>query len=289
MNRPAEIPFRNQARLATIKTKKTRIGNKTVSGGQDVGSIVVWLPHLPEEMEFPRENTFENVGSNIATPDGLWIYKSTSPLELSFDFTLNFRDPLCVQGAKTLLDIGARLQAMQMPISNNPLANSKNSTGAASNKAASIQASNSANNTVNLSDEASVNAAISAITSQAGDSSLKFPPACSLRLIQAGTGELGVNCVGFVKSTSVKLHGPYLQTVDQSEGYNLPSAATYRFTFVHNPAYTNFYGSTSNQDGVSGIVQSNAFAADIYNYFYSTTYLTDKLNAQYEDVNVSAP
>jgi len=106
------------------------------------------------------------------------------------------------------------------------------------------------------------------------DSSYKYPPACSLRLIQAGARGLGVHFVGFVKNAVPIVHGPYMQSSD-SNVYNMPSAMTYRFTFVHNPSYT---GTLK----VGRFV--NAFGPDVFQYFYNTAHLAPLTQNTYADV-----
>jgi len=107
------------------------------------------------------------------------------------------------------------------------------------------------------------------------DSTYKYPPACSLRLIQAGAQGLGVHMIGFVKDTTPIFHGPWMQTADGGNSYNLPTACTYRFTFVHNPSYTNTL-----QFGKF----INAYGPDIFQYFYNTAHLGPLTQNTYADV-----
>lgn len=268
VNQPAPVPinaprkaidFNNVARLATLPSS-----GYSVAG--DEGRVVIYLPHLPEEIELSRENQYFTT-SNPAMPDGLWIYESTTALEIPVQFTLHAFDEFCPEGPKTLLDIGARLHSLMLPASNDPFRRTKKPSVIFN------QANAVAEETSNLlvTPEETATAPIST-----GDTSVKFPPTCSLRLIQAGARGLGVHCVGFVKGVKVTLHGPYLQTTDRANSYNLPSAATFGFTFVHNPAYTNFI-----QSG-GALVQ--ATGPDIFAYFYNTQHLSAASGFKYHDV-----
>lgn len=259
------LDFRNQARLAIIPRK-----TYSLSGAQ--GSTAIYLPHLPEELELARENSYDS-SNNLATPDGVWIYKQTSPMELNLAFTLHAFDEFCPEGPKTLLDIAARLHAMVLPASNDTIFLNwgKSPAPGSSTSSQSQQAA----------EQGKSQAEIIGARAIAGQENLKFPVACSLRLVQAGPKGLGVNCSGFVKSVSVMLRGPWLQAVDNGSTYNLPSSATYKFTFMHNPAYTNLY------TGDWKTVQ--AFAPDVLEYFYNTAHLTALSNSTYADIDALDP
>jgi hypothetical protein len=256
------LNYRSMARLATIPA--------TGYASEDaVGKVVIYLPYLPESIEFPRENNYDQAGSNLVMPDGLWIYQSTNPLELNLEFTLHYTDDLCIEGSKTLLDIASRFHTLLLPASNDPSRSRAKSppatgTGASATsqelqlQSAAVQSEDALKNTTNVQ-----------------NASYKYPPACSLRLIQAGARGLGVHCVGFIKAATPIFHGPYMQTVDGGNAYNLPTAATYRFTFVHNPSYT----------GTMKIGKFvNAFGPDVFEYFYNTAHLGPLTQNTYADV-----
>jgi hypothetical protein len=231
-------------------------------------SIVIYLPQLPEDIELSRENQYDD-NNTFATPDGLFVYKSTNPLEIPLSFSLHAYDDLCPQGPKTLLDIAAALQALQLPASGT----FKNA------KAASAQQSGNKAADSESTPTPSTNATPAIPDSPSFD--LKFPPACSLRLIQAGQGGKGINCVGFVKRVAVKLHGPFLQTSDQANGFNLPSAITCDFVFVHSPLYTN------NMQSLGG-AQRPIIGPDVYAYFYNTAAVTAAAGLSYFDVGTGS-
>lgn len=231
------------------------------------GKIVIYLPYLPENLEFPRENTYQARESNQAMPDGFWIYQSTSPLEINLEFTLHYTDDLCIEGSKTLLEIAAKFHALMLPASN--------SVARKTNSPPAISTSDSASS-IELNDSTTQLSASDAARNISAQLNVKFPPACSLRLIQAGSGGLGVNCVGFIKSAVPILHGPYMQSTDGG-AYNLPSAATYKFTFVHNPSYTNYFANGE-------IKFINAFGPDVFNFFYNTAHLSALTGETYSDI-----
>lgn len=248
--------FKNMARLATIPAQGYSSGK--------AGKVVIYLPHLPEELELPRENTYEQQNT-LVTPDGLWMYQSTNPLEINFSFTLHAFDPLCVEGPKTLLDIAARLHTLTLPASNDQMRD-RTKAPPAINGATSAPS-------IEQQQQNQVPGQTQQVLQQA-DQTFKYPPACSLRLIQAGPRGLGINCVGFVKAATPTFKGPWLQTAS-SDAYNLPSACTYKFTFVHNPFYTGNlrYGKLV-----------NAFGPDVFQYFYNTSALAAMSQNTYSDV-----
>lgn len=260
-----DVDFKGMASLSTIKTKGFL---KTPTN--DSGAVVIYIPHLPEDIELNRENTYDNIGSNPTMPDGLWIYQYTSPLELGLAFTLHAYDALCIEGSNTLLDIAAKLHSMELPASNDLLLDNSSSLSAniSAAKGAAVETQNRFGASPDSNDPNQA--------PQTSYSQFKYPPACSLKLIQAGASGFGVNCVGLVKSVGVTLHGPYRKTVNSGSEFNLPSAATYKFTFVHNPSYTNDLSST--------IKFVNATSPDIYAYFYNTAHLASLTGNSYSDV-----
>ena len=256
------LNFNNQARLATLPPRG-------YVSSRDEGKVVIYLPQLPEEIELPRENQYLQKGDNLIMPDGLFLYQSTNPLEIQLTFTLHATDDLAEEGAKTLLDIAARLHSLLLPASNDPLSRTGKAPSAVLAKGIASQEN------VENRLEQNTNTRLDAPNVQP-DEEFSMPPACSLRLMQAGARGLGVNCVGFVKSAVVKFHGPYLQTANSDESFNLPSAATYSFTFVHNPSYTNSLNTMGKF--------INAFGPDVYSYFYNTAHLAATAQNKYVDV-----
>lgn len=261
-NPPKSGDFGNYARLSTVP-------KSGYAGGWEEGAIVIYLPHLPESLDLGRENTYETT-NNLAMPDGLWIYQHTSPLELPLAFSLHAFDDLCPEGGKTLLSIAAKLSSLELPAKNDTIymESKKVPKEKPANKRESLE-----------KDRANAKKKLEAVTKQAPDNYPNFPPACSLRLIKAGASGLGIDCVGFIKSVKVSLHAPFLQTEDP-DAFNIPSAATYSFTFVHNPSYTNNLGSGA---------QVHAFAPDVLKYFYNTKHLASMTGNTYSDIEELDP
>lgn len=262
VNAPKTANFNNFARLSTLPATG-------YSSGRGTGAIAIYLPHLPEDLEITRENQYQ-VTNTYALPDGLHIYQSTSPLELSLAFSLHAFDDLCPEGGKTLLAIAAQLHALELPAKNDTIYMTSKSLPASGD--GSRDASQEAQE---LARKSASNA-----NSDSTDQYPNYPPAVSLSLIKAGANGLGIDCVGFIRRVSVKLHAPFLQTAD-GNSFNIPSAATYEFTFVHNPSYTNKL--TEKTKFV------NAFGPDVLNYFYNTGHLTALSGNEYADVEALDP
>lgn len=256
------VDFSNMARLATLPPQG-------YTSNADAGKVVIFLPHLPEDIEFSRDNNYDQAGNNPIMPDGLWIYQYTNPQEIPLAFTLHAFDELCPQGSQTLLDIAAKLQSLLLPANNQTLEDRATALAAGQSTAKAVSQELSSTSTNPKPGENN-----SGVMNQQ-TKKIAYPPACSLRLIQAGVRGLGVHCVGFVKNASVTFHGPYLQTEDGANSYNLPTAATYKFTFVHNPSYTNTLQ-------MGKVVQ--ALGPDIYSYFYNTGHLSPMAKNTYADV-----
>jgi hypothetical protein len=259
-----QINFRNMARLATIPSSG-------YTSSQNVGRVVIYLPHLSEDIELPRANNY-TVNNNLVMPDGLWIYQYTEPLEINLSFTLHAYHDLCPEGSNSLLDIAARLYSLQLPASNDTTRATKASPAASSASSAPPLELNAGQVISGLTDLG--NSQASTILNS-NDTTYKWQPACSLRLIQAGTKGFGVHCVGFVKNVNAILHGPWLQTVNEGSEFNLPSAITYRFTFVHNPSFTNTLQ-------IGKFV--NAFGPDVLARLFNTADLAGLTNNSYADV-----
>jgi hypothetical protein len=256
------IKFKDMARLSTLPS--TGYTSQAAEG-----RVTIYMPHLPEEIELMRENSYDESG-NIVMPDGLWIYRYTSPLEISLQFTLHAWDDLCPEGSKTLLDLAARLHTLLLPASNDVFRSQTKAPSAQSDSSRGISL-----NALQGTNVGSEDALASVSNSVSTSSQLKFPPACSLRLIQAGANGFGVHAVGFIKAAGIILHGPFLQTIDSSDTFNLPSAVTYKFTFVHNPSYT-------------GTLQINKFVnvsgPDVFQRLYNTYQLAAQTGNTYADV-----
>lgn len=268
------IDFKNFAvlySLVDVPTPSDKYQNKTDLAPS--GKVIIPIPHLPENIDIFRENTYSG-DSNAATPDGIFVYTSTSPLKIPIEFTLHAWDDLCPEGAYTLLDLAARFQALLLPVSNEP------DFGA---RVAALDTTKDLDTSENGLDIRIKNTAATkanfGLTSSAAlvqNNQIKFPPACGLKLLQASNSGFGIKCVGFIESVKITLHGPYLTGVAGSEVFNLPSSATYNFTFVHNPWYTNKFSKLMRP--------VFAYGPDVFENFYNTVHLTQLANNSYYDI-----
>lgn len=272
-----QVRFSGQARLRTLSKgfgQRDYINKINDKNGPD-GSTTIWLPCLPETIELARGNHYDQNGSTMVTPDGIWIYQYTEPLEIQLSFHLHAFDDLCPDGPMTLLDIAARLQSMQLPASNDSTNDYIKPAPQNSSVKMSAEALEAQKTAVAVTTSRGSNLGFNKLAAEK-DRSLKYPVACELRLMSAGSKTFGINCVGFIKQTKISLHGPYLNTLDESEGFNLPSAATYEFTFVHNPQYTNALGQFK---------LSQAYGPDVNDYLYNTAHLAKLTGNSYDGLD----
>lgn len=217
--------------LSSEELQGSGLGRSRAEESDD--QIVINFPSLPDEISLDRDTEWRVTPSPLL-PDGFHVYDHTSPLAIPLTFKLHAFDHYSVNGPETLLQIAAKLHALTLPIISGRT---------------SVRPTSSADpgNGTSISAEAGKNEAtgsaplvVDSVTSD-GEQPYYFPPACVLNLMvgSGGPSGLGIICIGYVKSVSVKLKGPWLSSDDASINRNLPSSADFSFTFVHAPNYTN--------------------------------------------------
>jgi hypothetical protein len=195
--------------------------------------IVINFPNLPDEISLDRDTEWRVTPSPLL-PDGFHVYDHTAPLAIPLSFKLHAFDDYSINGPETLLQIAAKLHALTLPIiSGRTSVRSTSSASPGNGTSASAEATKD-------TATGGAPATIDSVASD-GEQPYYFPPACVLNLMvgSGGPNGLGILCVGYVKSVSAKLKGPWLSSGDASANRNLPSAADFSFVFVHAPNYTN--------------------------------------------------
>ena len=231
-----------------------------VENGQESDTQRILFPAINNDIELSRENTYD-ITSTAVTPDGIHIYSNTAPLEIPIEFTLHYQSPLCEKGPQTLLLYAAQLHALLLP------ATKSDNLLKATDQYTRTEAATKVNN---------ISTSVKSDSTQTNDPFL-FPPACRLRLMSDGT-KYKIQCHGFIKRVSVKFHAPYLQT-QNSDANNLPSSATYSFTFVNCPSYTN------NPKGGMSLGQS--YGPEVWNSLYSTELLSGRSAGSSKAIDIS--
>jgi len=115
----------------------------------------------------------------------------------------------------------------------------------------------------------------------------KFLPVCRLRLLETGSPEqpYGIDCIGFVSEVEVVLHGPWLNGAASDPFFNLPTWASFSFSFINAPGHSNAFGSFNPDVKGEQVLNSeeedlkpqvggrylSAFAPDVLKYFYNST------------------
>jgi hypothetical protein len=259
----------------TVGTNGVTGSNTGINYDPKAGQITIYIPHLPESIKLDRSVSYAQLGNIMTMPDGMPFYEYTNPLEIPIEFSIHAWDPLCPEGPNSLLVIAACLHALALPASNddtNTLARapikSRDEKSDTSYEAL-LNAAKPSGNSSSLQDQSQ------ALVTQL-NSNVKWPPACTLSLMQGGPGGLGIYCVGYIKEVGVELKGPWLSGASQSQIFNMPSLATCRFVFVHNPSYTN-------NTSIGNIV--SAFGPDVLNNFYDLYQLASKANNSYGGID----
>lgn len=200
-------------------------------GLNSANPVTVEFPAMPEVVELAREAEY-HVVNTWSLPDGIHVYKRTTPVIIPIEFSLNaFDDEYCTDGALTLLKLAASLHYFVSPIFN-----VENVTSALVSDNGATLASGA------LNEERQVQ--ITATNQQFNRPSQLPPVSCVLDLI-ATREYTGVYVFGYLSRVSAKLKGPWLQPSD-GIGKNLPSNATYSFDFVVAPNHTNILGTANN-------------------------------------------
>jgi len=261
------LPNQPKAQLYTLVSKQTAaIGEegRTVDTERD-DQIVVNFPNLPDEIDLMRTSEWRVTQSPLL-PDGFHMYDHTSPLELPFTFKIHAFDDYSVNGAETILQIAAKLHALQLPIINSK------QTGKITRDSGSVpdsatDSAKEAKGTAPNKPQEELGSTF-AVENNSYGTNYFFPPACVLNLMvgSGGPSALGICCIGYVKNVSTKLKGPWLNSGRADVNRNLPSMGEFSFTFVHAPSYTN----SLNFDGDNKLLTAQVGAYRMKQSFYNT-------------------
>jgi hypothetical protein len=240
------------------------------------GMVAINFPSMPETIELAR-NTEYKVGHNPAFPDGIHQYLGTFPLELPIKFTLHSFDRVyCPQGALSLLQLAAELQALTLPFGGTDIIVQVGPNAQApanlvkDGTPASKRPDGSDNAVVKTADEES------SLTGQLLDQNYDiYPPAtCYLELIVTDRTSPGVACIGYVSKASVTLKGPWMRGPGISQ--NLPTSADFSFTFIHHPGHGNAYNIGHGPFQQS--TERQAFAQTVRDRLFNTRALLTETN-----------
>lgn len=265
--------------------------NDVVSGIEaEAGAIVINFPAMPDTIELTRKAHYYNAVTSPITPDGFHVYQSTEPLSIPVSFTLSaFDDEYCRPdiGPIMLLSLAAKLHALALPIAASGATREQQMAPEPQQPPVATGGSEAAVRTGAATSGTAVNAIGVNNFITPNIDKFYFPPACALQIIFAQLGSsqgqtrfsngiqpLGINCVGFINEVRVVFKGPWLQGSFGSDGArNMPSSATYSFTFVHQPGYTNNVlgqNFTRNLGGRTAPRLVSTTALDIYRRLYNT-------------------
>jgi len=259
-----ETPNQPKAQLFTLVSNITDDFLNFVSQERE-DQIVINFPNLPEEIDLMRSSEWR-VTSSPLLPDGFHIYDHTTPLEIPFTFKFHAFDDYSINGPETILQVAAKLQALQLPIINSK------QTGGGTRDAGEVPEggpkteAGKEDKGENPNDQGKSGLVTGLSVDQ---TTYYFPPACVLNLM-IGSGEpataLGICCIGYVKNVSTKLKGPWLNSGRADINRNLPSMGEFSFTFVHAPSYTN----SLNFNGDNKLITAQVGAMRMKNSFYNT-------------------
>jgi hypothetical protein len=191
----------------------------------------IYFPSIPEQIELSRSSNFD-MNLNPAMPDGFPVFRGTNAMEIPIAFKLHaYDDSYCDHGPMTLIDIAAKLHSAVLPDGAKTDVTMVNSQGEQVRRG-TAEADMISGKLTEFDDFGVATGKAATIKTN-----LLWPEPVSLNLIGTGSPyNPGVNFSGFIKSVSVTLRGPWLNTPDSSY-YNLPSSAEYKFTMVHSPGY----------------------------------------------------
>lgn len=213
--------------------------------------VVINFPAMPDSVELARGTNY-TVSSMYTAPDGFHQYFATEPLRIPFSFRLHAQDEeFCSQGGLTILEVAARLHALQLPIRDTSgwaydyIANSAPPADGSPSRYEPTVSITPAQRESLVSNKLSV-----------------LPPvAVVLDLIQTTEDGPGIRCNGYVSEVAVKLNGPFLQPPANIGGYNIPTSGDFSFVFVHRPTHSNDFTNVANV---------HAMANDVRNRLYNT-------------------
>lgn len=274
VNAVRTVPSRPRRYAAQLRSLKgiAQFAGSVLSDEEESGTIKINFPSMPEELDLTRVAEY-TVHNNQVFPDGLHVYKHTSPLEIPLSFQLSaFDSEYYNQGPIGLLVLGAKLHALTLPIIKSVVSSTTQTDGRqAGQPAVSGDEAGVANKSDNSDSEPTFKSA--------DDQEFLFPPVAVLDLITGLTGGAGnspgIRCLGYVSRASVKLRGPWMSSKD-GQFRNLPSSAKYDFTFVHAPSFTNDFLNGNLKDSKIQTVQAGA--KQVFELFYNTLSLTEQAN-----------
>lgn len=221
-------------------------------------AVTISLPRMPPSLKLARTAEYY-VSSNIVLPDGIHQYRGTKPLEFPISFTVNASDKTyCKKDALTLLEVAARLHSFILPIADDAV-----------NYSAQQDPTPATGSGTDASQQASAGA--TPVFSASSDKNAPYPPVtCWLFLTWLSENLPGISCIGYVKDVSVDFKYPDGKSRIAINGYGLPEAAEYSFTFVHNPGRSNntSFKSTTTMQQIG--VQTQATARYVRDHFYNT-------------------
>jgi len=235
-------------------------------GGKEGGvtsEYVVNFPSMPQEITFARNAQYTTTTTPFL-PDGFPLYTGTTPLEIPIKFKVSSFDEFCPNGGIDLVAMAAKLHAMTLPIRTH----TGNTDG--------TSVPNSTENIPGTAYSGGKELTIGSIVTHTA----AYPPVCRLELFTAdfGAGDqgAGVNCIGYVRSASITLHGPWLTATRPAASahkasyayFNVPTSASFDITFVSCPTYRNDVG----QMGAlaSNLMAMQTFSEDVLQRFYNT-------------------
>ena len=216
------------------------------------GFTAINFPAMPDSVELARRAEY-TVASPYGFPDGIHVYKATQPLKIPFSFKLHFADDdYCPNGAKTLLEVAALLEALVAPFGPEDLS--------VTHGGEEEQGQPNKTDDGKVKNDAEVDSLKLHYTKVANI----FPPAtCYLELIRTEVDSVGLACIGYVEEVRVRLLGPWMRS-SRLATQNLPTAAEYEFTFVHHPGHGNAFRYTENNS------ERQAFAQTIKDRLFNT-------------------
>lgn len=238
--------------------------------------VAINFPMMPESVPLARSADYLVVSSPVM-PDGIHQYRSTQPLNIPIEFRLNaFDKEYCPQGALSLLQLGALLESLVLPLSNTsgstPLhvtyGQAQPQAAATTDRASLESRSQSADNPFNVTPESG--------------SDFFPPPTLRLELIFVDENNPGIVCTGYVKDVLFRPLGPFLRGPGKS--YNLPSAGDFSFTFVHVPGYGNSFSLVNNNNGQDASM-GQAFAGDVKKKLFNTIDITKTSDRSFKGFN----
>lgn len=243
--------------------------------------IIMMFPSAPRTIDLSRDVSYDNNGNTQITPDGFFIYKYTSPLEVPIDFSVSIYDrDMCPDGVNSLFLAASFLQSLALPMDVGNIADTNIATLTEKPRTEKGVQKSQIENTL-FAGTMDSNAIIE--QSFAGTLPVVFPAPCVLRLMGCGAGGRGVELHGFIKAVKTSFKAPFLTALADSSAsgsnyYNLPSSVDYSFTFVNSPSYTN---NLAQMD-----FRLNLYAKDVFQTLYARSMQKGAQSGAYSSYNV---